>query len=162
MTESAQERANRIWNVTDADNEDYPSNVTAHIIYESSNTNVNSNYREVAATIENGGDGGMDENKYVDQRDLEHLKNYLEQKIDFNQSLVLEKVDASKNETNLKLDSMSKEINLKFDNQLHQFKGLLNEKFEEQKEKQRNNTKWIIGTIIGVAGLAHTIATFFM
>jgi hypothetical protein len=107
--------------------------------------------REISVDIENMEGGNMSNNEYVTEKDFKALEDRLEQKLKFNQELIVQKLDATKNE-----------INLKFDNQLLGFKDLLNSKFNEQKEKQTANNRWLITTVIATAGVLFAALKVFL
>lgn len=106
---------------------------------------------EVSAAKETTGGDHLADNGYVNEKELKALEDRLEQKINHNQEIFIQKLDSTKNE-----------INLKFDNQLLEFKDLLNTKFNEQKDKQSTNNKWLITTVIATAGLLFTAIKLFV
>lgn len=102
---------------------------------------VVSSFKEVSASedMERRVDK-MSNNDYITEKELKTLEERLEQKIKFNHEMLVQKLDSTKNE-----------INLKFDKQILEFKDLLNTKFNEQKEKQTANNRWLITTVVACA-----------
>lgn len=108
---------------------------------------------ELSVSLSDGGDE-MERHDYITEKELKALEDRLEQKIEFNQQLVASSIESLKNETNLKIDSLGNEISLKFENQYLQLENLISKKFN-------SHTKWLIGTVIAVAGVLFTLLQIF-